>query len=116
MDKKRLNLVGLAVPIFVEQFLNKLLTMVNVYLLSRLSQEAVGAIGVANQFLNFITMAFSFVTFGAAVVIAQNRGAGEEERACPYHIVLSPHAEEHVSTRDIPVQVPEFQRLFFRLF
>ena len=81
MDKKRLNLVGLAVPIFVEQFLNKLLTMVNVYLLSRLSQEAVGAIGVANQFLNFITMAFSFVTFGAAVVIAQNRGAGEEERA-----------------------------------
>jgi putative MATE family efflux protein len=80
MDRK-MTLAGLALPIFVENFLNKLLTMVNVYLLARLSQDAVAAIGVANQFINFITMAFSFVTFGTAVVIAQNRGAGDEERA-----------------------------------
>ncbi len=79
--ERKLTLPGLAAPIFVENFLNKLLTMVNVYLLSRLSQDAVAAIGVANQFLNFITMAFSFVTFGVAVVIAQNRGAGDEKRA-----------------------------------
>ena len=79
--ERKLTLPGLAAPIFVENFLNKLLTMVNVYLLSRLSQDAVAAIGVANQFLNFITMAFSFVTFGVAVVIAQTRGAGDEKRA-----------------------------------
>ena len=78
--ERKLTLPGLAAPIFVENFLNKLLTMVNVYLLSRLSQDAVAAIGVANQFLNFITMAFSFVTFGVAVVIAQNRGAGKADR------------------------------------
>ena len=79
--ERKMTLFGLAFPIFVENFLNKLLTMVNVYLLARLSQDAVAAIGVANQFLNFITMTFSFVTFGTAVVIAQNRGAGDNKSA-----------------------------------
>lgn len=81
MQQRRMTMFGLAFPIFVENFLNKLLTTVNVYLLARLSQDAVAAIGVANQFLNFITMTFSFVTFGTAVVIAQNRGAGDEKSA-----------------------------------
>lgn len=81
MQQRRMTMFGLAFPIFVENFLNKLLTMVNVYLLARLSQDAVAAIGVANQFLNFITMTFSFITFGTAVVIAQNRGAGDEKSA-----------------------------------
>lgn len=79
--QRRMTMFGLAFPIFVENFLNKLLMTVNVYLLARLSQDAVAAIGVANQFLNFITMTFSFVTFGTAVVIAQNRGAGDEKSA-----------------------------------
>ena len=81
MQQRKMTMFGLAFPIFVENFLNKLLTMVNVYLLARLSQDAVAAIGVANQFLNFITMTFSFITFGTAVVIAQNRGAGDEKSA-----------------------------------
>lgn len=79
--ERKMTLAGLALPIFIENFLNKLLTMVNVYLLAKLSQDAVAAIGVANQFLNFITMAFSFITFGVAVAIAQNLGANDEKRA-----------------------------------
>ena len=78
---RRMNLFSLAFPIWVENVLNRLLGFVNVILLAKLSEDAVAAIGVANQFINFITMAFSFVTFGAAVLIAQHMGAGDEEGA-----------------------------------
>lgn len=79
--KKELTLFSLAFPIFVENFLTRLMGMVNVVLLSRLSQEAVAAIGVANQYINVLNMVFSFTTFGAAVIIAQNLGAGNTRKA-----------------------------------
>jgi len=78
---RRMNLFSLAFPIWVENVLNRLLGFVNVLLLAKLSEDAVAAIGVANQFINFITMAFTFITFGAAVLIAQHMGAKDEKGA-----------------------------------
>jgi putative MATE family efflux protein len=79
--QQKLTLGGLAWPIFVENFLTRALGMANIFLLSRYSESAVAAIGVSNQLVNFITMLFSFVTLGTAVVMSQNLGAGNRERA-----------------------------------
>ena len=55
--------------------------MVNIYLLSSYSQEAVAAVGFSNQLVSFINMLFFFITLGTAVVVSQNLGAEKEEQA-----------------------------------
>jgi putative MATE family efflux protein len=79
--QQKFSLVDLAGPIFVENFLAKAIGMLNIYLLSSYSEEAVAAMGVSNQLLNFINMLFIFVTLGTAVVMSQNLGAGNKDRA-----------------------------------
>ena len=79
--QEKLGLKDLAWPIFVENFLAKAMGMVNIYLISLYSEEAVAAIGVSNQLVNFIQMLFFFVTLGMTVVVSQNLGAGQRERA-----------------------------------
>lgn len=78
---KRINLVTLAVPIFMENFLRMMLNNVNVLMLSRYSDKAVAAVGVSNQFINLLLMIYGTLAFGTAVIIAQNLGAGNKETA-----------------------------------
>lgn len=79
--KQKLRLSDLAWPIFVENFLTKSIGIINIFLFSSFSKEAVAAIGVSNQLINFINMIFLMVTLGTAVIISQNLGAGNKERA-----------------------------------
>lgn len=79
--QQKLRLRDLAWPIFVENFLAKTIGMVNIYLLSSYNEEAVAAMGVSNQLVGFINMLFVFVTLGTAVVVSQNLGANNKERA-----------------------------------
>ena len=58
-----------------------LINNVNVFMISNLSDQTVGAVGVANQVLNFLLMVYACIAFGTAVLISQNLGAGRRQVA-----------------------------------
>lgn len=77
----RKQLFALSLPIFAELMLRNLAGTVNVFLIGRVSDEAVASVGVANQVMNIILIAFSIVSSGAGVLVNQNLGAGQREEA-----------------------------------
>jgi len=79
--EQRKVLLHLAMPIFLETFLRMLLGNVNVFMLSKLSDQVVGAVGVANQVINFVLMFYATIAFGTAILISQNLGAGRRQVA-----------------------------------
>lgn len=81
MPEKKMRLVTLALPILFELVLRNLMGTVNVFLLSRYSDDAVAAVGVANQIINVVVIAFTMISAGAAVVINQSLGAKEDREA-----------------------------------
>ncbi len=72
---KKLSLRSLAIPILVEQILRNLMGTVNVFMLGRISDDAVAAVGVANQIMNIVICAFTFLGIGGAVLINHAIGA-----------------------------------------
>lgn len=76
--KREMTLLTLAVPILIEQILRSLMGTVNTFMLSRLSDDASAAVGVANQILNVVIIASTMLASGAAVVVNQNLGAGKK--------------------------------------
>lgn len=80
-EKKRMTLLTLAIPILLEQILRSLMGTVNTFMLSRFSDEASAAVGVANQILNVVIIASTMLASGAAVVVNQNLGAGKKREA-----------------------------------
>ena len=80
MDKK-ITLASLTLPIFIENFLRMLLGNVNVFMLSRFSDKAVGAVGVANQVITMIVMLYGIISYGTAVIINQYLGSGDRKTA-----------------------------------
>lgn len=79
--EQRRILFHLGMPIFLETFLRMLINNVNVFMISKLSDQTVGAVGVANQVLNFLLMVYACIAFGTAVLISQNLGAGRRQVA-----------------------------------
>lgn len=79
--EQRKILFHLGLPIFLETFLRMLINNVNVFMISNLSDQTVGAVGVANQVLNFLLMVYACIAFGTAVLISQNLGAGRRQVA-----------------------------------
>ena len=75
------TLIGLTVPMAVEQFLRISMGNINVFLLGQYSDEAVAAVGVANQFITMGQMLLTLASNGAAVIISQYLGAGDNENA-----------------------------------
>lgn len=80
-DRKKLTLFSLFLPIFLETVLKNLMSTVNVYVLSALSDDSVAAVGVATQIFNLGNTVFSVCVNGAVVVICQTLGARKEEDA-----------------------------------
>lgn len=76
-----LTLIGLFVPLFVEQLLMHLMGTVNTLVLSHYSDGAVAAVGAANQVVSLFYTVFSMISGGASVVISHRLGAGNEEAA-----------------------------------
>ncbi len=75
LDVKKLSLFTIAWPIFVESALHMFLRTSDTFMLSKVGDDAVAAVGVANQIIMFMVIIMSFVSVGAAVVIAQYLGA-----------------------------------------
>ena len=65
----------LAGPIFMELLLNILLSNVDTVMLSNYSQNAVGAVGNANQTMFLFILLFNVIAGATGVVVAQFLGA-----------------------------------------
>jgi putative MATE family efflux protein len=72
----RLSLLAVTWPIFIESALQMLIRITDTFMLSKVSDEAVAAVGVSNQILMFGMLLFNFVAMGSAVVVSQYLGAG----------------------------------------
>ncbi|MEW9053881.1 MAG: MATE family efflux transporter [Neobacillus sp.] len=73
---KHLSLFALTWPIFIESFLHMLMGSTDTFMLSYISDDAVAAVGVANQLVFFTILIFGFVATGTSVLLSQNLGAG----------------------------------------
>ncbi|WP_079507476.1 MATE family efflux transporter [Mesobacillus jeotgali] len=73
---KQIGLLALTWPIFIELFLHMLMGSTDTFMLSHISDNAVAAVGVANQLVFFMILVFGFVATGTAVLVSQNLGAG----------------------------------------
>lgn len=69
----------LAGPIFMELLLNILLSNVDTVMLSNYSQNAVGAVGNANQMMFMFIILFNVIAGATGVVVAQYLGARKTE-------------------------------------
>lgn len=78
---KKITLLSLTWPIFLENLFRMLLGNVNVLMLSRYSDKAVGAVGVANQLISMVLTLYSIVSMGTAIIISQYLGANERKSA-----------------------------------
>jgi putative MATE family efflux protein len=69
------TLLGIAWPIFVEQSLRILIGTVDTFMVSHVSDGAVAALGIANQFVVLALICFNFIGIGASVIITHHLGA-----------------------------------------
>lgn len=78
---RKVTLLSLAIPLFIEMLLYSLLGMVDMFILSRVSDEAAGGVGACNQILSFTNIVFSIICMGANVLVSQYIGAKNRESA-----------------------------------
>ncbi|MFC0472453.1 MATE family efflux transporter [Halalkalibacter kiskunsagensis] len=71
----KLSLFAITWPIFIESFLHMTLRTADTFMLSKVSDDAVAAVGVSNQIVMLLFFLFQVGATGAAVVIAQYLGA-----------------------------------------
>lgn len=71
----QLSLFAISWPIFIESALQMFLRTADTFMLSKVSDSAVAAVGVVNQIIMFSFLFFNFVAVGSAVVITQYLGA-----------------------------------------
>ncbi|WP_409978448.1 MATE family efflux transporter [Anoxybacteroides rupiense] len=74
-NHKHLSLFALTWPIFIETLLYMLMGSADTLMLSHYSDQAVAAVGVANQIIFLVIVMFDFVAMGTAILVAQYIGA-----------------------------------------
>ncbi len=77
----KMTLMGLFIPLFVEQLLMNMMGTVNTLMLGNYADDAVAAVGAANQLIGFIYTTFAVISGGTSVVISHRLGAGSKEEA-----------------------------------
>lgn len=78
---RKVTLLSLAVPMFIEMLLFSLLGMVDMFVLSRVSDEAAGGVGACNQILSITNIVFNIICIGANVLVSQYIGAKNSDSA-----------------------------------
>lgn len=71
---------SLTVPIFIEMMLVTLMGATDTFMLSQYSDDAVAAVGVANQLITFAFLVFQIINNGTSVLCSQYLGAGRRDR------------------------------------
>lgn len=80
-SKPKPTLLAIAWPIFIEQTLRILIGTVDTFMVSHVSDGAVAALGVANQFVVLALICFNFIGIGASVVVTHHVGADDRAGA-----------------------------------
>jgi len=75
------TLLAIAWPIFIEQTLRILIGTVDTFMVSHVSDGAVAALGMANQFVVLALICFNFIGIGASVIITHHVGANDHAGA-----------------------------------
>ncbi|AOZ92508.1 MATE family efflux transporter [Paenibacillus crassostreae] len=75
------SLYNLAWPIMLEMSLQFMIGTVDTIMVSRISDEAVAAVGICNQFFAALFVLFTMISGGAGILVAQKLGAGNELEA-----------------------------------
>lgn len=78
---KKLSLFALTWPILIDSVLRMMLGTADVFMLSRISDNVAGAVGLANEIIVFCIIMFGFVGIGTSVAVTQYLGAGQRETA-----------------------------------
>jgi putative MATE family efflux protein len=73
---KRMNIIALTWPIFIETLLRTAINTSDVFMLSSYSDHAVSAVGVISQISFFLIVVSSMVSSGTGILISQYNGAG----------------------------------------
>jgi len=76
-----LSLRTLFVPLFIEQLLMNMMGTVNTLVLGHYSDDAVAAVGAANQMIGLAYTFYAVVSGGASIVISHRLGAGNGRNA-----------------------------------
>ncbi|TWT02547.1 MATE family efflux transporter [Planomicrobium sp. CPCC 101079] len=80
-NAKQFTLPALTIPIFAELLLAMLMGNVDTFMLSQYSDDAVAAVGIANQIIYLLIVMFGFIVTGTTVLMSQALGAGNKQRA-----------------------------------
>ena len=78
---KRVTQLILAIPLFIEMLFFSMLGMVDLFILSRVSDDAAGGVGACNQIISFTNIVFNIICIGANVLVSQYIGAKNKESA-----------------------------------
>ncbi len=72
---EKTGLMVLAGPMFIEMLLNICVNNIDTLMLSHYAENAVGAIGNANQIMNLVIIMFNIIATATSIVVAQYLGA-----------------------------------------
>lgn len=73
------NLFKITWPIFVEMLLLMLLGSMDIFMLGKYSDDAVGAVGIVNQIINMLNLLFVIITSGTTIICSQYIGAKKKD-------------------------------------
>ena len=76
-----MTLISVFIPFFVEMLLSNSMGTVNTLVLSHYSDEAVAAVGAANQLIGMIFTFYTVISSGAGIFISHRLGAKREDAA-----------------------------------
>ncbi|MBQ0103280.1 MAG: MATE family efflux transporter [Prevotellaceae bacterium] len=76
----RKDIRSLTFPIFIELLLVNLMGATDTFMLSQYSDDAVAAVGVANQLIVFAFLIFQIINIGTTVMCSQYLGAGHRDK------------------------------------
>ncbi|WAA12750.1 MATE family efflux transporter [Fervidibacillus halotolerans] len=78
---KEQTLFQITWPLFIEITLHMSIGIIATLILSHYSDQAVAGVGVANQILNIFILLFTVTSIGATILIGQNLGAQQFDKA-----------------------------------
>lgn len=84
---KRMSIVALTWPLFVEIMLRTALNTSDVFMLSGYSDKAVSAVGVISQLSFFLIIISTMVSSGTGILIAQYNGSGRAQDSA--HVAIA---------------------------
>lgn len=76
----RRDIRALTLPIFIEMLLVTLMGATDTFMLSQYADDAVAAVGVANQLITFAFLVFQIINIGTSVLCSQYLGAGNRQK------------------------------------